>query len=163
MPLEPILASIANRFDRIRTGLVVGCDDRSVEDALKTLRGGVWMSVPATPELPFEDGQFEVVVLEGTAVTRENVREAHRVLRPSGCLFFTVNERTGGQDGLTAPEIYKIVREGYDIVALKRPKWWTFGRKGHTITVCARMKAWREHKGFIREGQLPFTPFRSRT
>lgn len=160
--MTPILASIASRFERIRAGLAVGCGAEAVA-ALKALRGGVWMATPVAGALPFEDSQFDVVVLDGASVTRENVREAHRVLRPSGCLFFTVNERTGSQDGFTAPEIYKIVREGYDIVELKRPRWWTFGRKGHTMTVCAQMKAWREHKGFIRDGALPFTPFRSRT
>ena len=90
------------------------------------------------------------------------VNEALRVLKPDGCLFFTVNERSGNEDGYTAPELYKIVREGFDIIELKRPKWWRFGRDGKTMTVCARKKAWREHKGFIREGSLPFTPFRSR-
>ncbi len=163
MPLTAILSSIAARFKRVRTGLAVGFADASVAEKLKASCDGVWMAVPATEELPFEDEQFEVVVLDGSVVTRGNVREAHRVLLRSGCLFFTVNEKTGKQDGLTAPELYKIVREGYDIVQLKRPKWWTFGRMGHTMTVCARKKAWREHKSFIRDGSLPFTPFRSRT
>lgn len=151
------------RFERIRSGLAVAFDDASDFEALKSLRGGVWMSVPESDELPFEDSQFEVVVMHGRIVCRANVREAHRVLRPEGCLFFTVDERTGKQDGFTHPEIYKIVRDGFDIVELRRPKWWTFGRQGHTLTVCARKKAWREHKGFIRDGQIPFTPFRNRT
>lgn len=163
MSLETVYASIASRFARVRTGLVVGFDDLAVKDELAALRGGTWLAVSATEALPFEDCQFDVVVLDGRSVSRENVREAHRVLLPQGCLFFTVNERTGKQDGFTAPEIYKIVREGYDIVELQRPKWWTFGRKGHTMTVCAGKKAWREHKSFIREGALPFTPFRSRS
>ena len=163
MPLTPVLASLASQFARVRAGLAVGFDDERSVAALKGHRGGVWMSVPEAGELPFEDRQFEVVVMDGRVVTRENVREAHRVLRPDGCLFFTVSERTGKQDGFTPPEIYKIVREGFDIVELRRPKWWMFGRLGHSITVCARKKAWREHKSFIREGSLPFTPFRSRS
>ncbi len=163
MPLNPILSAIAARFTKVRAGLIVGSDDAAFNDAVKAIRGGVWMEVPLTAELPFDDAQFEVVVLEGRAVSPESVREAHRVLRPSGCLFFTVNERTSKQEGFTAPELYKIVREGYDIVELERPKWWLFGRQGHTMTVCARMKPWRAHKGFMRDGSLPFTPFRNRT
>lgn len=163
MSLNTVLTSIGARLQRVRTGLTVAIEDGSFLDAVKSLRGGVWMSVPATEELPFEDGQFEVVVMDGSVVSRENVREAHRVMRPDGCLFFVVNERTGNQDGFTPPEIYKIVREGFDIVELSRPKWWLFGRRGHTMTVCARKKAWREHKGLNRGGQLPFTPFRSRS
>lgn len=163
MSLTRLQASIGSRFSRIRCGLAVAFDDAEEVNALKSLRGGVWVSVPATDELPYEDRQFEVVVMNGSAVSRANVREAHRVLRPEGCLFFTVNERTGKQDGFTAPEIYKIVREGFDIVELSRPQWWRFGSQGHTMTVCARKKAWREHKSLIRDGQLPFTPFRSRT
>ncbi len=97
--------------------------------------------------------------MEGRTVTRAAIREANRVLKPEGCLFFTVNERTGKQDGFTPPEIYKIIREGFDILEMKRPKWWLFGRKGHTLTVCARKKAWREHVGLVREGSAVFTPF----
>ena len=121
------------------------------------------MSIDARAEFPFEDAQFEVVVMNGAVVSRGVVREANRVLKPEGCLFFTVQERTGTQDGFTVPELYRTIREGFDILSVRRPKWWLFRRRGRTLTVCARKKAWREHKGFIREGSLPFTPFRSRT
>lgn len=151
-----------SRFQRVRAGLVVGYSDDTMS-VLKSHRDGVWMEIPLSDEFPFEDGQFEVIVMHGSGVCRERVREANRILKPEGCLFFTVNERTGNDDGYTAPELYKIVREGFDIIELKRSKWWRFGRDGKTMTVCARKKAWREHKGFIREGSLPFTPFRSRT
>lgn len=150
-----------SRFQRVRAGLVVGYADDTMA-VLKSHRDGVWMELPLLGELPFEDSQFEVIVMHGSGVCRERVREANRVLKPDGCLFFTVNERSGNEDGYTAPELYKIVREGFDIIELKRPKWWRFGRDGKTMTVCARKKAWREHRGFIREGSLPFTPFRSR-
>lgn len=164
MRLEPLFASLAARFPRVHAGLAVGFGDPSVLDALKALRGGVWMASETPSDLPFEDVQFEVVVMDGRVVGRGNVREANRVLKPEGCLFFSVEEKTGKQQyGLTPPEIYRIVREGFDIVELKRPKWWTFGRMGRTLTVCARKKAWREHRGFTCSGNLPFTPFRSRT
>ena len=163
MHLGTVLSAVASRYQAIRAGLAVGFGNSATMDALRELRGGVWMSSETPSDLPFDDTQFDVVVMDGGAVTRENVREANRVLKPEGCLFFTVYEKTGKQDGFTAPEIYKIIREGFDIIELTRPKWWTFGFKGRTITVCARKKAWREHKGFTRGGNLLFTPFRSRT
>lgn len=163
MHLTPEVASVLSRFQRVRAGLVVGYSDNTTA-VLKSHREGVWIEIPLSREFPFDDSQFEVIVMHGSGVSRERVREANRILKPEGCLFFTVNERTGNAtDGYTAPELYKMVREGFDIVELKRPKWWKFGRDGKTMTVCARKKAWREHKGFIREGCLPFTPFRSRT
>ena len=155
---------MAVRYKRIRCGLDVGFGDEDVSNTLREFRGGVWMSIDARQSFPFEDEQFEVVVMNGAVVTREIVREANRVLRPEGCLFFTVQERTGNnQTGLRIPEIYRMIREGFDILAVRRPKWWFFRRRSRTLTVCARKKAWREHKSFIREGSLPFTPFRSRT
>ncbi len=163
MPLDPILHEIAARYKRIRCGLDVGFNDEAVSTVLRDFRGGVWMSIAARGEFPFEDAQFEVVVMEGGCASRGIVREANRVLKPEGCLFFTVPERTRRQSGYTIPEIYKMIREGFNIISVRRPKWWFFRRKGRTLTVCARKKAWREHKGFFREGSLPFTPFRSRT
>ena len=163
MPLDSILHEIAARFERVRCGLDVGFGDEDVSRALREFRGGVWMSMDAREEFPFEDRQFEVVVMSASAVTRAIVREANRVLRPDGCLFFSVPERTGAQVGFTIPEVYKTIREGFDILSVRRPKWWFLRRRGRTLTVCARKKAWREHKGFIREGSLPFTPFRKRT
>ena len=54
-------------------------------------------------------------------------------------------------------------REGFDILSVRRPRWWFLRRRGRTLTVCARKKAWHEHRGLIREGMLTFTPFRKRT
>jgi len=163
MPLEPILREIASRYRRVRSGLDVGFEDEVVSGALRELRGGVWMGIGARDEFPFEDEQFEVVVMNGDVVSRQTVREANRVLRPDGCLFFTVPEATRGQKGFTIPAVYKTIREGFDMLSVRRPAWWFFRRSGRTLTVCARKKAWREHKGFMRDGSLPFTPFRSRS
>ena len=162
MPLDPILNEIAARYSRIRCGLDVGFGDEDVSQTLREFRGGVWMSIGVRNEFPFENEQFEVVVMNGSVVSRGVVREANRVLKPDGCLFFSVPERTGSQPGFTMPELYRMVREGFDILSVRRPKWWFFRRRGRTLTVCARKKAWREHKGFLRDGALPFTPFRKR-
>jgi SAM-dependent methyltransferase len=155
------IASVFARCERVRAGLVIGFSDETL-NVLKSNRPGVWMSVALEDELLFDDSQFDVVVLHPDGVNKAMIREVNRILKPDGFLFFTVNERTRKQDGFTAQEIYGIIREGFDILELKSPKWWLFGLAGRTLTVCARKKAWREHKSFIREGSLPFTPFRSR-
>ena len=160
--MEAILPELLHRHKRVRSGLLIGFDDRVIE-LVRDHRPGVWMSAAAEAEQPFEDSQFEVVVVAKDAVSRETVREVNRVMISGGSMFFTVDEKTRSQEGYTAPEIYKLVREGFDILALRRPPWWVFGKRGHTITVCARKKAWREHKGFRRDGTYLFTPFRSRT
>ncbi len=147
MPLDYIAASIAKRYDRVRTGLAAGFSGTAAADALKTVRGGVWETSAAGGDMPYESGQFDIVVLEGSGVSRDSVREAHRLLKPAGCLYFTVPERKDeGDGGFSPPEIYKIVREGFDIVELRRPPWWPFFRRARTLTVCARKKNWREHR-----------------
>ena len=164
MPLERLVAAIASRCERIRTGLAVGFGGEDVLSVLRAIRGGEWVDEETPGDLPFEDAQFDVVVLSGDSVGRDNVREANRVLNSDGYLFFVVQERTGSQGtGFTAPEIYKTVREGFDILSMKLPKWWKFGLDGRNITVCARKKAWREHRSLVKEGALPLMPFRSRT
>lgn len=161
--VEAILPELLHRYKRVRSALLVGFPDGAALEQLKESRPGVWMSTPAVPEFPFEDSQFEVVIVATDAVSRDIVRDVNRVMVSGGSMFFAVNEKTRSQEGYTAPEIYKLVREGFDILSLRRPPWWVFGRRGHTITVCARKKAWREHKGFRRDGTYLFTPFRSRT
>ncbi len=162
MSLEYIAASISKRYDRVRTGLAAGFSGASTLDALKAVRGGVWEASAASGDMPYESGQFDVVVMEGSGVTRDSVREAHRLLKPAGCLYFTVPERNDeGDGGFSAPEIYKIVREGFDIVELKRPSWWSFWRSDRTMTVCARKKNWREHRGLSSAPAASLGLFRS--
>ena len=160
---DAIQRELASRTKSVRAGLCAGFAGEPVAETFKGLFGGVWMSADDVCDIPFEDSQFDVVILNGDYMTHAAAREANRVLIPDGYLLFTVRERNGKQQGFTPAEVYKMVREGFDILSLNLPKWWKFGIGGRTITACARKKAWREHKGFIREGTLPFTPFRSRT
>lgn len=160
--VEAILPLLLHRHKRIRSALMVGFVDDKAMELLRSHRPGVWMRAAGGEELPFEDSQFEVVIMAMDAVSRDMVREVNRVMVSGGSMFFTVNEKTRSQEGYSAPEIYKLVREGFDILTLRRPPWWVFGKRGHTFTVCARKKAWREHKGFRRDGTYLFTPFRSR-
>ena len=161
--LAELFAVIASQYTCVRTGLDVGFGDEEVTNLLREAFRGLWLSIGARDTFPYEDAQFEVVVLNGENLTREEIREANRVLKPKGCAFFTVNEKTRKQEGYTLPGVYRMVREGFDIIAIKRPKWWHFGRRGRTITVCLRKKAWRACKSFVRPTGPTFTPFRERS
>lgn len=137
----------------VRTGLDVGFQDGEIPACFVPLKGRFWRSISAQPEFPFEDAQFEAVVMHGSAVTPASVKEAHRVLKPDGCLYFIVPERTGRQEGFTMPDIYATVRDGYNIIGVDRPRWWFFRSRGRTFTICARKKNWRSSKG------LTFRPY----
>lgn len=131
----------------VRAGLDVGFGDAGFPECFAGLKGPAWRSIPITDEFPFVDEQFDAVVLHGSIVTPKTVREAHRVLKPAGRLYFIVPEKTKGQNGFTMPDIYATVRGGYDISEVARPKWWWFGLKGRTFTICATKKHWRSMEG----------------
>lgn len=111
------------------------CRYRGVRDA---------RAIALMKEFPYEDGQFEVVLMAPSAVNRDTVREAHRVLRPAGRLLFSVPEKTNAQDGFSLPDVYSIIRYGFDIIGLSRPHWWLFGLGKRVFTIEARKKNWRE-------------------
>ena len=128
----------------IRTSLEVGFSEGGLPRVFVGYRGRDSRSIAAMPEFPYEDEQFNVVMMEGSAVSPVTVKEAHRVLRPEGHLFFVVPEKVKEQDeGYTLPEIYSLVRCGFNIVDVERPHWWTFGRRGRTLTICAQKKTWK--------------------
>ena len=127
----------------IRTSLEVGFPEGNLPEAFVRFQGKQTRSIGALAEFPYEDGQFDAVLMDGGVVSAKTVREAHRVLRPEGRLFFTVPERTKKQEGYTLPDIYSIVREGFNITEVTRPAWWFFGSRGRTISICATKKAWK--------------------
>ena len=132
-----------HQLKEIRTSLEVGFPEGSVPEAFTRLRGRQTRAIGALTEFPYEDGQFDAVLMDGGSVSAKTVKEAHRVLRPSGRLYFIVPERTKSQDGYTLPDVYKIVREGFNITEVSRPAWWFFGTRGRTISICATKKAWK--------------------
>ena len=132
-----------SRLREIRTSLEVGFPEGNLPEAFVRFRGKQTRSIGALAEFPYEDGQFDAVLMDGGVVSAKAVREAHRVLRPEGRLLFTVPERTKKQDGYTLPDIYSIVREGFNITEVTRPAWWFFGSRGKTISICATKKAWK--------------------
>jgi len=178
-------AEIAARFARVRAGVDAGFGDASVSQALRASCPGVWMTVedgapararvaetldPKTVlqlgtggEMPFDDHQFEVVVLSAALLSGDRVRadavvrETHRILQGGGCLVFSVDE-AGGASGFTQRGIYDLLRNGFDVVGLKRPPWWKFGAAGRTLTVCARRKTWRSHSVPIVDEAMPVSP-----
>ena len=130
-------------MNAVRTSLEVGFAGAKPPDGLAHLCGRERRAIDAVDEFPFEDRQFEVVLLHARAVSPKAVKEAHRVLKPEGRLCFVVPERTGSQPGYTMPEIYSIVRDGFNIVGVERPPWWFLRRRGRTLSICARKKNWR--------------------
>ena len=127
----------------VRASLEVGFPEGALPEAFANLRGQQTRAIGNVPEFPYENAQFDVVLMDGAAVSLASVKEAHRVLKPEGRLFFTVQEKTGGQDGFTLPDIYSIVRGGFNITEVTRPHWWFFGRRGKTLTICAKKKNWK--------------------
>ena len=175
-------AELASRFARVRAGVDAGFGDASVSQALRVSCPGVWMTVEDGPvararaaesldpktvlqlgvggEMPFDDHQFEVVVLSAAlfsgdrARTDTVVRETHRILQGGGCLVFSVDE-SGSGVGFSQRGIYDLLKEGFDVVGLKRPPWWKFGAAGRTLTVCARRKTWRRRSTLIVGEAMP--------
>ena len=188
------VAALAARTEGVRAGVDVGFADVELSKALRQSHAGVWMTVEdgvaardaaasgldpktvlqlgAGGELPFEDHQFDVVLLTKTSIdgkvplaaalfaqSRKRlgmlVREVHRILQGGGCLFFTVDEVAKDGIGWTQRAIYELLRDGFDVVELKRPPWWRFGTAGRTLTVCARRKNWRNRGIPIVGAALP--------
>ena len=127
----------------IRASLEVGFPGGVLPEAFANLRGQQTRAIGNVPEFPYENAQFDVVLMDGSAVSLKSVKEAHRVLKPEGRLFFTVPEKTKTQDGFTLPDVYSIVRGGFNIMEVARPPWWFFGCRGRTFTICAVKKNWK--------------------
>ena len=130
-------------MNEIRTSLEVGFPGGTLPEAFGKLRGRQTRVLGNVAEFPSEDRQFDVVLMSGDAVSAKSVKEAHRVLKPEGRLFFTVDEKTKSQDGFTLPNVYSIVRGGFNITELTRPRWCFLLRRRRTLTICATKKNWK--------------------
>lgn len=144
---------------QFRTSLAVGFPDGTLPERFAGYRAREHRALARQPEFPYEDAQFDVVIFEASCVTVAYVREAHRVLRKNGLLVFTVPERTAKQEGFTIPDIYAVVRNGFNIITVERPRWWHFGRQGRTLTICAQKKFWKNYVGYARGSGLALSPF----
>lgn len=130
-------------MNAVRTSLEVGFPGGTLPEAFANLRGRQTRAIGNVAEFPYEDRQFDVVLMSGDAVSAKSVKEAHRVLKSEGRLFFTVDERTKSQAGYTLPDIYSIVRGGFNITELTRPRWCFLLRRRRTLTICATKKNWK--------------------
>ena len=130
-------------MNEIRTSLEVGFPEGALPEAFVKFRGRQTRVIGNVAEFPYEDRQFDVVLMSGDVVSAKSVKEAHRVLRPEGRLFFTVDERTKSQAGFTLPDIYSIVRGGFNITELTRPRWCFLLHRRRTLTICATKKNWK--------------------
>ena len=130
-------------MNEVRTSLEVGFPGGTLPEAFAKFRGRQTRAIGNVAEFPYEDRQFDVVLMSGDVVSAKSVKEAHRVLRPEGRLFFTVDERTKSQAGFTLPDIYSIVRGGFNITELTRPRWSFLLRRRRTLTICATQKNWK--------------------
>ncbi len=176
-------AALAARAEGVRAGADIGFANPAFSQSLRQMRAGVWMTVEdgaaardaavaaldpktvlqlgAGGELPFEDHQFDVVLLSSAMLSQPRerlgtlIREAHRILQGGGCLYFTVEEASGDGAGWTQRAVYELLRDGFDVVGLKRPPWWRFGTAGRTLTVCARRKNWRNRGTPIVGAAMP--------
>ena len=175
-------AELAAHYAHVRTGVDAGFGDASVSQALRAACPGVWMTVEdgsaararvaaeidpktvlqlgAGGEMPFDDHQFEVAVLSAALLSGNRaradavVRETHRILQGGGCLVFSVDE-TGAGAGFSQRGVYELLKDGFDVVGLKRPPWWKFGVAGRMLTVCARRKTWRRRSAPIVGEAMP--------
>ena len=145
----------------IRSGLDVGFTNAGVSQLLRQT-GGYWMSVEPTPqrralvaaalgqdtvlaagensELPFEDKQFDVVVLAhgvlpyDTAAASAMIRECHRVLKAGGHFILTVEYRkrygvaaalnrqrvvSGAGGRYNESEVFQLLKDGFDVLGFR--------------------------------------------
>jgi SAM-dependent methyltransferase len=145
----------------IRAGLDVGFTNAGVSQILRQ-SGGYWMSVEPTvqrrnlvatalgeetvltagqnSELPFEDKQFDVVVLAhgvlpyDTAAAAAMIRECHRVLKAGGHFILTVEYRkrygfaaalnrqrvvSGAGGRYSETEIFRLLKDGFDVLGFR--------------------------------------------
>lgn len=129
---------------KVRTSLEVGFTTGVLPEKFLRYRGRATRSIGLCAEFPYEDAQFQVVIMEGGALTAESAKEAHRVMRPEGWLFFEVDEKSSAKpEGRTLPELFSILKDGFNIVVVERSSWWRRWRKGGRITVSAQKKRWR--------------------
>ena len=127
----------------IRTSLEVGFPEGRLPARYAPLRGRAWRSTEWTGEIPFEDAQFEVVIIDGASVSRESVREAHRVLRADGRLYFAMDMKKRGAGAPALREAYALVRDGFHIVEVEKPSRLFFWQRRRELVICAKKKNWK--------------------
>lgn len=164
LPLRREVSAISHflhaRAGQIKVGLDVGFTNAGVSQWLRQT-GGYWMSVEPTPqrralvavalgedavlcagengEMPFEDKQFDAVVLahgvlhEGEPAATM-IRECHRVIKTGGFLVLTVENRkrfgiaaalnrnrlvSGAGGCYNESEVFQLLKDGFDVLGFR--------------------------------------------
>jgi len=158
--ISAVLHFLRGQAKGAKVGLDIGFTNAGVSRILRQT-GGYWMSVEPTPqrqalvaaalgnetvlccgedgELPFEDKQFDVVVMahgvlpNGVAGNRA-VRECHRVLKTGGLFILTVEYRkrfgmalafnrqrvvAGAGGRYNEPEVFQLLKDGFDVLGFR--------------------------------------------
>ncbi len=164
LPLRRELSSVLHflhaQARSVKVGLDIGFTNAGVSQILRHT-GGYWMSVEPTPqrrdlvavalgndtvlcsgedgELPFEDKQFDAVVmahgvLPGSAEAGPMVKECHRVLKTGGHFILTVEFRkrfglacalnqqrvvSGAGGYYNEAEIFQLLKDGFDVLGFR--------------------------------------------
>jgi len=160
--VSAILHFLHKRKGTIRSGLDIGFNHAGVSRALREI-GGYWMTVEMNEgrrasvarfleadtvlsagrqgELPFEDKQFDVVVVSSSVLplnpkeAAEMLRECHRVIKAGGHIVLTVmrkktsslgaalESRAGGEHpiltGYNESSVFQLMRDGFDVLGFR--------------------------------------------
>ena len=164
LPLRREISSVMHFLHaqrKIKTGLDIGFTNAGVSQALRQ-SGGYWMSVELTKacqtlvasalgeetvllagencELPFEDKQFDAVVVAHGAlpadvsVASAMIRECHRVLKAGGHFILTVEYRknyglaaalnrqrvvSGAGERYSETDMFRLLKGGFDVLGFR--------------------------------------------
>jgi len=166
LPLQSEVMSVLHfltlRKGTIRSGLDLGFNHAGVSRTFRQL-GGYWMTVemnearraaiaPALDvdtvlaagrkgELPFEDKQFDIVVVSSSIFSAnltesaEIIRECHRVIKAGGHIIFTVVRQrttesgsaldsdparaTSTRNGYSEAAVFQLLRDGFDVLGFR--------------------------------------------
>jgi len=151
--VKAALHFIALRKGTVRTGLDIGFTNSWASQTFRQT-GGYWMTVEMTDprrgriagalgadtvltagkagELPFDDKQFDIVVVSCAMLTANPetipsiIRECHRVIKIGGHLVFTVSRQKHHVTTLSAigagyseAEIFHLLRDGFDLLGFR--------------------------------------------
>lgn len=164
LPLRREISSVMHflhaQVRTVKVGLDIGFTNAGVSQLLRQT-GGYWMSVEPTPqrqalvaaalgnetvlcagtngELPFEDKQFDAVVmahgvLPDSEAAGAMVRECHRVLKTGGHFILTVEYRkrfglaaalnqqrlvSGAGGCYSEGEVFQLLKDGFDVLGFR--------------------------------------------
>ena len=135
----------------VRTSLEVGFASGDLPEKFLRYRGRATRSLEKCAEFPYEDAQFQVVMISPSVFSEESIREVHRVLRDEGWLIFEFCEKEMLSKGYkSVSDIFSIVKSGFNIVEIERSSWWQRLRGEGIVVVFAQKKRWRTAKVFQR-------------